>query len=271
MQHSVLMSVYKNEDPYFLRTSIDSILNQTVKTDDFVIVWDGPLTLELMRVLDSYESQFIGVFRFLKLKKNVGLGNALKKGVEYCRHSLIARMDSDDIAVSKRMEWQLEEFEKNPQLALCGGQISEFIVRQDTVKSIREVPCNWNEIYVYAKKRNPMNHMTVMFRKEAVLAAGNYICMDMAEDYYLWVRMLVKGYQVENLPQVLVKARIGNGMFDRRGGLRYAKSMYRLMKAFYQSGFINRKQMMRGIVIRSLVSLAPTGVRQIVYQKGLRK
>lgn len=271
MQYSVLMSVYKNENPLFLRASIDSILNQTIKTDDFVIVWDGPLPLDLMRVLESYEIKFPEIFRFLKLRVNVGLGNALNQGVRYCRHQLVARMDTDDVAVSERMEWQLEAFEKNPQLALCGGQIAEFMSEHDTVNSIREVPCDWDEIYVYAKKRNPMNHMSVMFRKEAVLDAGNYLHMDMAEDYYLWVRMLLRGYQAENLPQVLVKARVGNGMFDRRGGLRYAKSMCRLLKTFYKYGFINRRELVIGILVRSLISFIPSDMRKIIYQKKLRK
>lgn len=271
MKYSVLMSVYKNENAVFLRESIESILNQTIKTDDFVIVWDGPLTLELESVLETYKIKLPHVFRFLKLGTNVGLGEALNQGVKFCRHQFIARMDSDDIAVPERMEWQLKLFEQNPQLSLCGGQIAEFYFEQNNISKYREVPCRHNEIYAYAKKRNPMNHMTTMFRKNAVLDVGNYIHMDMAEDYYLWVRMLIKGYQVQNIPKVLVKARIGNGMFDRRGGIQYAQNMYQLMSALHRLGFINTIEFIKGLSIRIILSLVPSCTREVIYEKLLRK
>ncbi len=271
MEYSVLMAVYKNEKAEFLQESIESILNQTIKPDDFVIVWDGPLTSELERVLENYKNKLPDIFRFLKLNSNVGLGEALNQGVKFCKHQFIARMDSDDIAIPERMEWQLEAFEQNPQLSLCGGQIAEFFFEHNNISNVREVPCDHNEILTYAKKRNPMNHMTTMFKKNAVLDAGNYIHMDMAEDYYLWVRMLIKGYQVQNIPKVLVKARIGNGMFDRRGGLQYALNMYQLMSALHRLGFINGIEFIKCISIRIILSLVPSNIRKLIYIKLLRK
>lgn len=271
MKYSVLMSVYKKENPLFLQSAINSILNQTVQTDDFIVVWDGPLPDELKQVLEDYDLGYPEVFHFLKLEQNMGLGHALNQGVLYCKHPLIARMDSDDVAVPERIAWQLAAFEKSPQLALCGGQIHEFVLNPEILESTRKVPCAYKEIYAYAKKRNPLNHMTVMFKKQLVLEAGNYLPMDFAEDYYLWVRMLSKGYLVINLPQVLVKARVGNGMFQRRGGFRYAKSMGQLMLTFRRSGFLNRREFIRNMTVRGIMSLLPSVVRKAIYQKGLRE
>lgn len=271
MQYSVLMSVYCNESPKFLKSAIDSVLQQTIKTDDFLIVWDGKLTLELEHMLESYQRDYSNIIRFLKIEMNVGLGEALRRGVLECRNSLIARMDSDDISVPERIEWQLEAFRRRPDLVLCGGQIEEFFVNSDFPEDRRIVPCEYEDIIVYSKKRNPMNHMTVMFRKQAVLEAGNYIPMEYAEDYYLWVRMLVKGYYIKNLPQTLVKVRVGNGMFRRRGGVKYAVSLTRLMNCFFKIGFLTRSEFLYNIFIRIIISLLPSNLRKVVYQKKLRK
>lgn len=271
MHYSVLMSVYWNESPAFLKSAIDSVLQQTVKTDDFLIVWDGKLTLELEHVLEEYQCNYLDIIRFLKIETNVGLGEALRRGVMECKNSLIARMDSDDIAVPERMEWQLEAFCKKPELALCGGQIEEFSINSDFPENSRIVPCKYEEILIYAKKRNPMNHMTVMFRKQAVLEAGNYLTMDYAEDYYLWVRMLVKDFYLINLPQILVKARVGNGMIRRRGGVHYAVSLTKLMSRFLRMGFLSKREYLVNICIRIMISLLPSNLRKVVYHKKLRE
>jgi len=271
MKYSVLMSVYQKENPDYLKKAVESILNQTVKPDDFLIVWDGPLTLQLAEVLERFRAEHTEMIHFLKLERNVGLGEALRQGVEACRNSLIARMDSDDISVPERMEWQLEAFQRIPSLALCGGQIEEFQVIPEEIQSIRMVPISHDEIVSCARKRNPMNHMTVMFRKEYVLSAGNYQPMAYMEDYYLWVRMLMKGAIAVNLPQILVKARVGNGMLARRGGFQYAVSIKNVMLAFYKIGFISRYECISNIVIRGLVSLMPSRIRQMIYHKALRQ
>ena len=271
MKYSVLMSVYKEEKPIFLKSAINSIMTQTIKTDDFVIVWDGPLTKELEDVLEYYKMNYPEIFRYLKLDQNMGLGHALNKGVLHCKHSLIARMDSDDVSVPQRIEWQLNIFEKYQNLVLCGGQIEEFSDDPEIVVSTRMVPYGYKDIYSYSKRRNPFNHMTVMFKKEAVIEAGNYLSMKQAEDYYLWVRMLQKGFAVRNLKHVLVKVRVGNGMFQRRGGFCYAKNMLKLMLTFYQSGFLNRRELISNVMVRSVISLLPSAIRQVIYQKGLRK
>ena len=166
---SVLMSLYFKEKPEYARACFESLLAQTVKASEWVIVEDGPLTDELYALLDEYEAKCPGLIHRVPLKENVGLGKALREGILHCQNELIARMDTDDIAVSDRFEKQLALFEKNPDLDICGSHIKEFIDSTDNVVSERKVPTTHEEIAEYQKRRDSFNHMTVMYKKEAVL------------------------------------------------------------------------------------------------------
>ena len=98
--YSVLMSVYFKEKPDFLRQSMESILNQTVKTNNFILVCDGPLNEGLDAVIAEMQTKFGEVLHVVRLEKNGGLGNALNEGMKHCKNELVARMDSDDISKS---------------------------------------------------------------------------------------------------------------------------------------------------------------------------
>ena len=271
MQYSVLMSVYEKEQPEFLVEAIDSILGQTKKTNNFVIVCDGPLNYKLDNVLNRYKNKYPDIFCILCLKKNMGLGIALNEGLKICKNELVARMDSDDISVSNRIELQMGCFNRDNDLSICGGYIAEFEDDVDRIVSIRKVPCTHEAISKWAKRRNPMNHMTVMFKKSSVISAGGYKKMDLAEDYYLWVRMLLAKDKMVNLNKILVKARIGNGMYQRRGGIEYARKIIQIQRPFLDLGFINRTDYYINIVIRTVNSLLPNSVREKVYKNILRK
>lgn len=268
--YSVLMSVYYKENPEHLRRAIESMMNQTVPTDDFVLVCDGPLTPELDVVISEFVEKTPDIFHVIHLPQNQGLGNALNIGLQNCRNELVARMDSDDISLPNRCEVQLNMFKKNPLLALASGTIAEFDDIPEQFVSVRKLPLKDQDIRKFAKHRNPMNHMAVMFRKLAVIDAGNYRDMPLAEDYYLWVRMLCKGYQAQNTDNLLVYARIGNGMYSRRGGLTYAKKIYNLQKKLLEVGFISLWDFVQNCTVRIGASIMPTYVRKLIYQKKLR-
>ena len=151
-----------------------------------------------------------------------------------------------------------------------GSEMKEKLPFPGRITGIRALPCQYDEILTFAKKRNPMNHMAVMMRRSAVLAAGNYHPVSGAEDYELWVRLLQAGYRAENLPDILVYARTDNGMIKRRGGLSYARAALNLQKTFFKNGFLNRREYLRNCLIRVTASLVPASVRQILYQKKLR-
>lgn len=269
--YSVLMSVYEKERPEYLQTAIESMLRQTLITNDFVLVCDGPLTKELDSVILTITTQYPSLFQIIRLPQNCGLGNALNIGLKACKNELVARMDSDDLSLPYRCELQLNAFRKDPELVLCSGDIAEFTTDDKKVSSIRHVPSDYEDILKYAKRRNPMNHMAVMFKKSMVKAVGGYIEINLAEDYYLWVRLLKNGYKAANINKILVKVRIGNGMYKRRGGIKYAKSIFNLQKKFLLLHFISFPEFIENCFIRIISSLMPVFFRKRLYERNLRK
>ena len=270
-KYSVLMSVYAKEKPEFLRESMMSMYEQTVPTDDFVLICDGSLNEGLDSVIDEMAKMFGERLRVFRFSKNHGLGYALKFGVEKCKNELIARMDSDDISVKDRFERELRGFEKNSDLAVVGSNIVEYDEKMEKQLANKNVPEENEHILQMMKKRNPMNHMSVMFRKNKVLAAGNYLEMPFFEDYYLWIRMAKNGDEFYNVPEALVKVRGGVGMFQRRGGLKYAKSVVKFQKAIRKVGFVSFARTCVNMSERLAVALVPNGVRRVIYSGILRR
>lgn len=270
-EYSVLMSVYYKEKPEFLRQSMISIFNQTVKTNDFVLVCDGELTAELDNVVSEMQNIFGEVLNVVRLLQNVGLGKALNEGIQHCKNDLIARMDSDDISYLNRCEKQLAVFENSPELSIVGGIIEEFSVTPDKVSAKRVVPEKNDEIIRFAKKRCPFNHPCVMYRKETVQNSGGYQDFYLLEDYYLWIRMLMNGSVGYNLQEPILWMRTGNGMYKRRAGLKYAKSQIKLFKFMKNKGFINEWQFLMSVAIRFASSVSPNFLRKFMYKKVLRK
>ncbi len=270
MNFSVLMSVYAKEEPKYLREALASVMRQSTPPSEIVLVEDGILTPELYEVCGIFEKEYPNILRRISLEQNVGLGRALQCGVLECRYALIARMDTDDIAKSGRFERQLKEFAMDDTLALLGGWIEEFSSTPQEIRSIRKVPLTQEEIISFAKKRNPFNHVTVMFRKEAVLEAGNYQPMYLCEDYYLWVRMIQKRFIIRNVPEVFVSVRGDETMFQRRGGLRYFQAEMRLQKFFYRTRFITTREYCRNLVLRFIARIIPNKMRAFAYRYVVR-
>lgn len=268
--YSVLMSVYIKEKPEYLKEAIDSILNQTVKTDDFVIVCDGPLNEGLNKVIADYVTTYSGLFNVYRLEKNMGLAKALNNGILQCRNEIIARMDSDDVSAPNRIEEQLKAM-KEQQVDIIGSNIIEFVGDVSNTKNIRKVPQNNDDIIQFAKKRSPFNHPSVMYKKSAVIEAGFYEDYRYFEDYNLWVTMLHKGFKGYNIQKNLLYMRAGEDMYKRRGGISYVSYIFRFNNHLRKMGFIGMISFITGTTIRSLVSLIPNGVRTIIYKKVLRK
>lgn len=267
----MLMSVYSREQASFLRMSMESMFTQTVPPKEFVLVCDGPLTPELDGVIAEQEALHPGVLRVVRLEQNGGLGAALNRGLQVCTCSLVARMDSDDISRPDRCERQLEVFREKPDLSICGGLIEEFVSDPSVVESVRAVPETEEEIREFVKKRNPFNHMTVMYRKADIDAAGGYQSFHLLEDYYLWIRLLNRGGKGYNIQQPLVWARTGVGMFARRGGWKYVKSQAALFRYMRDIGMISRASCARSIAVRCAAGLVPGWLRQALFMRFNRK
>lgn len=271
IKFSVLMSLYYKEKASNLRECFDSLLNQTIKADEWVVVEDGVLTDELYKVLDEYQSKYPSLIKRYPFKENRGLGLALRDGLIVCSNELVARMDTDDIARSDRFEKQLQMFKDDETLDICGSHIKEFDGNIENILAIRKVPITHEEIIKYQKKRDAFNHMTVMYKKSAVLKAGNYEHCPLMEDTYLWARMIVSGAKCKNVDDYLVFARTGHDMFERRGGWKYFKKYKNGLKKVRKTKFISRTSYFISISIQFVVALVPNKLRSWIFIKLLRK
>lgn len=271
MKFSVLMSVYEKEKPEYLESSIESILNQTVIPNEIVIVKDGPLNLKLENVLNKYKSEYNDLFNYIELKTNQGLGNALNIGVKNCKYNLIARMDSDDVCKETRFEKQLEKFQNNSNIDIVGANITEYDEDMKKIVSDKTVPEKDKDIKKYLKKRNPINHMSVMYKKDKILEVDNYEKCEYFEDYYLWCKLNKANAEFYNIQESLVKVRAGNNMYKRRGGKEYIKSIINFEKKILKLGIINKFEYVYNICIRILIAYIPNNVRASIYKKVLRK
>lgn len=270
IEYSVLISVYYKEKAEYLIECLESMVHQTVQPSEIVIVKDGKLTAELEDVLTKYKTKYQRLFKFVCLEKNVGLGLALAEGIKNCSHELIARMDSDDISIPNRCELQLREFAKDSLLDVCGGYIKEFCDSKEKVVSIRKVPLVDSEIKEYQKRRDAVNHVTVMFKKSKVLEAGNYQHALLMEDSLLWTNMILHGATFKNIDDYLVYVRTGADMFKRRGGLKYFKKYKNGRKIILQTGYISKWDYYYTLLVQLIFSILPNSVREFVYEKLLR-
>jgi glycosyltransferase involved in cell wall biosynthesis len=267
---SVLMSVYRKESPEFLRQALDSVFDQTAVPAEVVLVEDGPLTDELYALLDDYGNSHPELKR-VPLPENRGLGLALQEGMLHCSNELVARMDTDDISVATRFERQLAEFEKNPGIDICGSHIKEFEGTPDHIVAERRVPLTHDGCKRYQRRRDAFNHVSVMFRKTAVLKAGNYQHCPLMEDTLLWANMFKTGATAMNIDDYLVLVRIGKDMYERRGGMAYFKKYRKARRVIYQTGFISWWDYAYTIVIQFIVAIMPNKLRGFVFKKLLHK
>jgi len=267
---SVSMCVYKNDTPEYFKEALESVVNQTIKPDEVVLVVDGPIPNPLNAVIKKYENE--SYFKVIRISENVGHGNARRIGLENCTNELIALMDADDISVPDRFEKQVRCFEEDNEICLVGGYIKEFIDSIDKIVGIREVPQDDLTIKEYMKKRCPFNQVTVMFKRKSVVAAGGYIDWHYEEDYYLWIRMFQNGATFKNLEDTLVYVRVGKEMYNRRGGWKYFASEAKLQKYMLSYRIIDTMTFINNVSIRFVLQvLMPNSIRGFIFKRFARK
>jgi len=268
---SVLMSIYYKENPEWFRTALDSVVNQTLMPDEIVLVEDGQLTDELYKIIEEYKTKYTNLFKIVILEKNSGLGEALRVGVLNCSYELIARMDTDDIARNDRFEKQIQYLKEHKDIDIVGSWVTEFEGDTENIIAYRNLPESYEDVYEYAKFRCPLSHMSVIMKKSAIIDSGNYIEIKFVEDYYLWARVLKKGYKVVNIPEYLVNVRAGNDMLKRRANLSYFfNGEYQLQKELLNINFINKMQFLKNIISKFLLRALPYHLMAFVYSKFLR-
>lgn len=269
---SVLMSVYKNDDAEFLKSALESIYEkQTKKPDEIVVVFDGPLTEKLYKILDEFRSGKEDVVFYYPQEVNKGLGEALRIGTGFCTGDYIFRMDSDDISDERRFEKQCAYIEANPDIDVLGTDIAEFNFSTNEKMRVRFCPRFHDDIVKMGRKRNPMNHVTVCIKKEALERCGGYESLLLLEDYFLWLKMIVSGCKLENLNESLVYVRIGNGFNGKRSSKTRIKGWKVLQDYMLENKLITKKEAMMNMVYIHGFVYCPCWIKKIVYDKILRK
>lgn len=266
------MSVYYRENPEWLDISIKSMLCQTIKPEEFLIVKDGPLTPKLDAIIEKYVESVPNLFTIIGLEKNGGLGPALALGVQKCRNELIVRMDSDDYSVPKRCEKLLKTLELHPECDVIGSYEVEFEKTLEDVVAIHRVPVSSEDIFTFMKKRCGLLHPTVLYKRSSVIKAGNYRAVKLYEDYDLFMRMIVEcGMKGFNIPENLYYIRINDAFFKRRGGWDYLKTAVSFKYQQLKKGNINAKDFVISAGGQAIVCLMPNSLRRKFYLKVLRK
>ncbi len=259
---SVLISVYSEENPVYFARSLESIYAQTLKASEIILIQDGPIGLELEQVIETYNKKL--PIRCVVLDSNVGLGRALNVGLCECQFDIVIRVDSDDINVPERFKIQYNFMQNHPDIAVVSSHVAEFYhdIHKDLV--IKRVPIG-DEISSSILIRNPINHMAVALRKSQALLAGNYQVMPFMEDYYLWLRLFFNHSKLDNLDEVLVYARVGNNMLERRRGWRYALAELRLLQAIYRHGWSSSWLVGARFTFRAFIRLLPKRMVARIY------
>lgn len=269
---SVVISVYFKENPIFLRQSLESVINQTLRPNEIVLVKDGPLKEELDSLIDEYEKNYSEIFKVIALPENKGLANALNIGIKNAKNSLIARMDSDDICFNDRFEKQLKALNEL-DLDIVGGQITEFGKDINEVISHRIVPCEHSEIVKLLKFRSPFSHPTILFKKEVFNDLNGYDSSIFPEDYDFFVRAYLKNYKFGNVPDEVLWFRLGENKSDaikRRWGISYARNEFNLYRKFLNINFYNYFDFLKVILLKLPIRLLPFFMFKFIYFKMAR-
>lgn len=270
MKYSVLMPVYINDDSKSIEEAINSVFKQTTIPNEFVIICDGKVLMDVAKVINKYKKKYPNIIRILK-KKHSGLGLTLRIGIKKCNNELIARIDADDIWDSLKVEKQLKYLEEHKDVSMLGTNVFEFFEDKSNIVSLVSLPSDYEEILKYSKYRNPFRHSSLIYKKSDVLKCGNYRDYPYFEDYDLWLRMIINGCKCLNINEPLTYMRINEDFYKRRGGVKYCKHMITFRKEYYKKGYFNFKSYYFTIIFHSIVCLSPNFIRKIIYQRMLRK
>ncbi|WP_243063506.1 glycosyltransferase [Humibacter sp. RRB41] len=266
-EFSLLLPVYGGDSaPFLLRAFRSSVIEQSLKPSEVVLVQDGPVSAPLVSAIAELDRSTPVPLKIVILPENRGLSEALTAGLAECSYEVVARMDADDVSEPHRFAVELELVARGYELV--GSGLNEFTeTEHGELLGVRRVPpVESDEIKRYARFHDPFNHPTVVYTKSAVERAGGYLPLGMMEDYWLFARMLAADVRAVNSPEALVRYRVSSGAYKRRGGLRLLRSEWMLQRAFVKSGFTTRTQFVRNVVVRGGYRLVPEPIRRRAYR-----
>ena len=209
---SVIMSTYK-EDERLLRESIESILNQTYRDFEYIIILDYPDNDVHKSVIEEYALKDDRIHFYIN-ETNMGLTDSLNRGLSLCHGEYIARMDADDISLPDRLERQMKYLEKN-HYDLIGG-ITEMINENGSLLySIKNVPTDPKKINKALRYSQCIAHPTWLGKKEVFEKNAGYRHMPLCEDYDFTLRAVLNGFVISNLNEPVLKYRMTSNSISR--------------------------------------------------------
>lgn len=267
MKFSVLMSIYYKEKKEYFNRAMESIWDeQTIKPNEIVLVQDGKLTDDLYNAIKKWQEKIGNIFKTIRLKKNLGTGEAKNTGLMNCNYELIAIVDTDDICDKNRFKKQLKIFEKSC-IDVCSSWVSEFNSDENKIVSYRKLPEFHSDIINFSKKRSPINHPAVMYRKHTAENSGGYKKMVWFEDYSLCARMILNGAKFYNIQEPLVNMRAGYGQLERRGGVNYAIKEFNFLRELKMIKFLSWGEFSKSVIIRFSARIMPKIILKNIYKK----
>jgi len=262
---SLIIPVYINTTKKNFIECFLSVINQKYLPKQILVCIDGPIKSSLKKYIILLKNKK-KIDTFYQVE-NVGLGKILREAVVKSRFNLIARLDSDDICLNQRFLIQHKFLRKNRNIDMVGGWINEVNKNKTIFKKI--LPKSFKEIKKYAILRNPINHPTVMFRKDKILDVGNYEHQPFFEDYLLWIKLIKNNKKIVNLDHSFVQMNIDENFYKRRSGFFYYLMFVKFQLKIYSLNFISIYILIINIFLR-LILILPFPLNKLFYRTILR-
>ncbi len=266
--YDFLGSVYKNTNSNELLETLESIKIQTLKPKNIVIVIDGGINKKVEILIKKYMT--VLPIKTISLKKNNGLGLALRAGLEHCESEIVLRFDTDDINLKTRAFYLVKEL-ANGKVDIVGSNIYEFTKDPKKWTSVKKMPKSHDLIKSQIIYRNPINHPSVGFlRKSIIDLNGGYRHFPFYEDYDLWIRAIHSNLIFKNIDKELVAVRVTEQR-ERRRGINLIYSEIRLLFTFFKVSFWQGLKFIPVLFFRIIFTLLPLKIVNIIYSNYLRK
>lgn len=272
MSISVLISVYKSDNPAYFDRAMQSVWDdQTLKPDEIVLIEDGPLGKNLRTVIEKWQSKLSNKLNIIVNKQNLGLTVSLNKGIDAARSKYIARMDSDDISMPERFSRQYEYMEAHPEISVVGSGLQE-IDENGKWGAQRTYPTTTEKIYRYIVKANPLAHPSTFIRASIFKDGLRYDeRFRKNQDLKLWFDLLNAHHQLSNLEQPL--------LFFRRTSDTYLKRASNISLRSELNIYLSGISMLYGRyswkkiypLVRYMIKTMPQGINRFVYKYLFKK
>ena len=240
--------------------SLDSIITQEYIPNEIIFIVDGYINKDIYSFMKFVESDKKNIKVFY-LKENIGLGLALNYGLKRCTNKLVARFDTDDINLKNRFKIQYDQIKNEKNISIIGCSVLEF---QNNITNIilKTVPENHKNIIKLSRIRNPLNHPTVIFKKDDILKVGGYRDIRFFEDYDLWLRSIKNNLIIKNINIPLVAMKRETYLF-RRTGLKYVFYEFNFIKECFKLKTI-KKIYLLFFLVRIIVRLLPIQISSLI-------